>query len=371
MASWFGAPPKVSQEPRPPSPQFDAPTHPNEPAWELVEAIEARAKEPRNARPFVTLSWAQGLDGSMALAGGKDDERLMLSGTKSMALTHGLRRVHEAILVGRGTVEGDDSRLTVRTDVDGKDLEVDAQPAAVILDGSLSTPPDSKIIAQAKTRRVIIVTGGDPDAQVCDFAERPPKTWSMAKIQRGAALVCRGASIVCVPPSQGTERPALEEVLRTLKHLNLGSVFVEGGVDVIDAFLRKPALVDHVVVTVAPLFAGGRRPPAGPLAAPLRLRRVETLALGDDVVIAGRPPAAVDFGNVGPEFAQDEENARATASEEEDDELTEYDRMSRRHVAADAARNEKRIRAELAQEHGLAPSDTIITQAVEDARAET
>jgi hypothetical protein len=45
--------------------------------------------------------------------------------------------------------------------------------------------------------------------------------------------------------------------------------------------------------------------------------------------------------------------------------------MSRRHAAADAARNEKRIRAELAQEHGLAPSDPIITQAVEDARAET
>ena len=42
MSAWFGSSstPRVAQDPQPP-PESDAPTHPNEPAWELVEALEA------------------------------------------------------------------------------------------------------------------------------------------------------------------------------------------------------------------------------------------------------------------------------------------------------------------------------------------
>ena len=72
MSAWFGSStPRVAQDPQPP-PESDAPTHPNEPAWELVEAIETRIKQHDGARPFVTLSWAQGLDGSI------DDGRIDL-----------------------------------------------------------------------------------------------------------------------------------------------------------------------------------------------------------------------------------------------------------------------------------------------------
>ena len=136
MSAWFGSStPRVAQDPQPP-PESDAPTHPNEPAWELVEALEARVKQHDGATPFVTLSWAQGLDGSMAHAS-KDDPRLMLSGSESMALTHGLRKAHTAIMVGRGTIAGDDPRLSVRMDIDGKEIQVEEQPAAIILDLSL------------------------------------------------------------------------------------------------------------------------------------------------------------------------------------------------------------------------------------------
>ena len=88
--------------------------------------------------------------------------------------------------------------MSVRMDVDGKDITMEEQPAAVILDGSLSTPPDAKIVQQSKARRVVIITRGDADT-MCDFQEKPPKTWSMAKIQRGAALSCRGAKVMCLP----------------------------------------------------------------------------------------------------------------------------------------------------------------------------
>lgn len=54
--------------------------------------------------PFVTLTYAQALDGSIAGPRGAEGARLILSGPKSMALTHGLRAIHDAILVGANTV---------------------------------------------------------------------------------------------------------------------------------------------------------------------------------------------------------------------------------------------------------------------------
>ena len=360
MSAWFGSStPRVAQDPQPP-PESDAPTHPNEPAWELVEAIEARVKRHDADKPFVTMSWAQGLDGSMAHAR-EDDPRLMLSGKESMALTHGLRKAHAAIMVGRGTIHGDDPRLSVRMDVDGKDITIEEQPVAVILDGSLSTSPDSKIVGQANMRRVIIMTRGDADA-MCDFQEKPPKTWPMAKIQRGAALSCRGAKVMCLPST------SLEDILKALKTLGISSVFVEGGVSVVDAFLRRPDLIDQVVVTVAPLFVGGRRPPSGPLQAPLRLSHVETLCLGDDVVVSGQMPSAVDFANVSPEFAHGD-LSDVTHDSEDDDEVTEFERLSQKHADAKRLREERAERDRLAKEHGLAPDDRLITQAIEEARA--
>ena len=208
-------------------------------------------------------------------------------------------------------------------------------------------------------RRVIILTQGD---EFCDFQEKPPKSWSMAKIQRGAALSCRGAKVMCLPST------SLEDMLKALKTLDIHSVFVEGGVSVIDAFLRRPDLIDQVVVTVAPLFVGGRRPPSGPLRAPLRLSHVETLCLGDDVVVSGQMPSSIDFANVAPEFAHGD-LSDVTHDSEDDDEVTEFERLSQKHADAKRLKEERAERDRLAKEHGLAPDDRLITQAIEEARA--
>ena len=60
---------------------------------------------------FVTLTYAQSLDGSIAAVRG---EPLRLSGEASMRMTHELRAVHDAIAVGIGTVLADNPSLTVR-----------------------------------------------------------------------------------------------------------------------------------------------------------------------------------------------------------------------------------------------------------------
>ena len=62
-------------------------------------------------RPFVTLAYAQSLDGSIT---SKIGEPLSLSGEEASCLTHQLRSLHDGILVGIETVLADNPQLTVR-----------------------------------------------------------------------------------------------------------------------------------------------------------------------------------------------------------------------------------------------------------------
>ncbi|HUM70564.1 MAG TPA: dihydrofolate reductase family protein, partial [Chloroflexota bacterium] len=55
------------------------------------------ATRPSTPRPFVTLSYAQSLDGSIAARRGQPTP---LSGPEAMRMTHHLRAGHDAILVG-------------------------------------------------------------------------------------------------------------------------------------------------------------------------------------------------------------------------------------------------------------------------------
>ena len=89
-------------------------------------------------RPVVTLSYAQSLDGSIAARRGFP---LQISGTESAQLTHQLRAVHDAILVGIGTVLADDPHLTVRH-AQGKD------PQPVVLDSQLRFPLGAKLLRE-------------------------------------------------------------------------------------------------------------------------------------------------------------------------------------------------------------------------------
>ena len=68
--------------------------------------------------PFVTLSFACGLDGCIGRRVRSSDShqsgRLIVSGNESNRLTHCLRRGHDAILVGIGTLLADNPKLTAR-----------------------------------------------------------------------------------------------------------------------------------------------------------------------------------------------------------------------------------------------------------------
>ena len=105
----------------------------------IAALVQKAAEHHRHTgRPFVTLSYAQSVDGSIAARPGQP---LALSGALSMTLTHQLRAAHDAILVGIGTVLADNPRLTVRL-VEGKN------PQPIVADSRLRFPLSANLLCQ-------------------------------------------------------------------------------------------------------------------------------------------------------------------------------------------------------------------------------
>jgi 3,4-dihydroxy 2-butanone 4-phosphate synthase/GTP cyclohydrolase II len=211
-----------------------------------------------NGRPFVTLSYAQSLDGSIALEPGQP---CALSGEEALRLTHALRAVHDGLLVGIGTVLADDPQLTVRL-VNGR------SPQPVVVDSKLRTPAKARLFNGSDERVTWIATTDGADQN------------------RGRRLEARGARVLRLPAWENgwVDLPAL---LRNLAAQGVAHLMVEGGAKIITSFLRSK-LVDYAVITVAPCLIGGMSA-LGALdrnTTP-RLGTWGSHRVGDDLVLAG------------------------------------------------------------------------------------
>ena len=238
----------------------------------ILERISARRSDPRmscktRGKPFVTLAYAQSLDGSIASVAGQP---LLLSSSESLTLTHALRAAHDAILVGIGCVLADNPRLTVR-------LVAGRSPQPVVVDSKLRCPVSANLLANNGIRPWIVTTG-------------------KADAKRQELLEAAGARIVRLKSSSGAgvDLPAL---LESLADMGISSVMVEGGARIITSFLVD-RLVDQIVVTIAPLLVGGLRAldrfaETHPGHFP-RLLNTSYEKVGDDLVLCGDP----DWTNV-------------------------------------------------------------------------
>lgn len=192
-----------------------------DPISDLRRAIAAHD---HTARTFVTLSYAQSLDGSIAL---HPEAPFAISGAESLRLTHQLRAEHDAVLVGIGTVLADDPALTVR-------LAAGKSPRPIVLDSSLTIPETARIFDHPQPP--IIVTSED------------------APIRRVKKFVARDIPIL--PLSANAHGISLPELLAALPEMGIRSVMVEGGARVLASFLREK-LADWALITIAPYFVGG------------------------------------------------------------------------------------------------------------------
>jgi GTP cyclohydrolase II len=220
----------------------------------------AAAHRQRTGRPWVTLSYAQSLDGSIAARPGRP---CPLSGSQSLAFTHSLRALHDAILVGIGTVLADDPHLNVRL-VAGKN------PQPVILDSRLRFPPYAKLLCNGRSPWIAASEGADSDRQ--------------------RLLEAEGAKVFRLPTNNGWLD--LNSLLEYLSTMGINSLMVEGGAQIITSFLTS-RLVDQIVLTIAPLLVGGLRVVDNLGQSPFRrfprLRNVSYQRLGEDLVLRGEP----------------------------------------------------------------------------------
>jgi diaminohydroxyphosphoribosylaminopyrimidine deaminase/5-amino-6-(5-phosphoribosylamino)uracil reductase len=192
-------------------------------ARRLNERFVVAATQPR---PFVLLKAALTLDGRIATAAG---ESRWITSPAQRREARRLRRLHDGVLVGIGTALADDPLLLPSPRV--------ARPFhRIVLDSGLRTPLRSRLVGSARRSPVWVVCGRAPRA-------------------RREALEARGVTVIRVLGRAG--RPALPRVLRELKRRGVWSLMVEGGSEVLGAFLREK-LFDEVALFRAPLILGGR-----------------------------------------------------------------------------------------------------------------
>ena len=110
---------------------------------------EAFVHHVETGRPLVTLKVAQTLDGCIATRTG--DSR-WISGTAARTLVHQWRSELDGVLVGSGTAQADDPRLTVRH-VEGR------QPIRLVLDRTGALPADRALFTDEHADHTIAVVG--------------------------------------------------------------------------------------------------------------------------------------------------------------------------------------------------------------------
>lgn len=178
--------------------------------------------------PFITLSFAQSLDGSLTAQPGTF---LQISGPQSHTMTHQLRAMHEAILVGINTVLVDNPRLNVRL-VEGED------PRPVVVDSHLRTPLQAKLLQRPDVSPIIATT--------IDASQ-----------EKEAQLEKTGAEILRLP-KQEDGRVSLPHLLEQLRKMGIHTLMVEGGAEIITSFLSTK-LAHQLVLTISPMFVAGLR----------------------------------------------------------------------------------------------------------------
>ena len=209
--------------------------------------------------PFVTVKFAQSIDGRIATTSG--DSRWISSET-SRRYAHKLRSANDAILVGRGTIAQDNSRLTTR-------MFRGRNPLRIVVDSNLAISLDAEILKEQMAAKTIIFTRKDANKE---------------KIK---ALTAYGVEVIAI--AVRNNRLDIRALLAELGRRNVSSLLVEGGAEIITTFLKEK-LADKALIFIAPKIVGDGINAVGNLgtdkiASAIALRETTFKQLGGDIVI--------------------------------------------------------------------------------------
>jgi diaminohydroxyphosphoribosylaminopyrimidine deaminase/5-amino-6-(5-phosphoribosylamino)uracil reductase len=216
---------------------------------------------------WVTLKWAQSIDGKLAMTEPQTSGSGWISSQKSRKDVHKLRRRISGILVGINTVIADDPLLTARPGKGKKAIRI-------VLDNRLRIPLSSKLIKTANKHPLLIYTRQD------SVSESPKVVKKISK--KGIELL--------IHPQTG-EVSKLHFLIEELSKRGIGHLLVEGGPKVLTSFLKE-GLADEVVIYIAPRILGAQgcadiTKPMNELAQTTGLHYIDVERFGDDVRLRG------------------------------------------------------------------------------------
>ncbi len=204
---------------------------------EARQLNEAYIKRVTTGLPWVIAKWAQTLDGRIATRTG---DSKWISNERSRHVAHKLRARVDAVVVGVGTVVADDPQLTARG------VKTRRTARKIVVDPQLRLPTHARLLAgSGKGRAPIGVTIAVGERVLAD---RPAKL---------VELEDRGVEFVGLPPVQAD--PSRLKLKPLMTHLatvhSMTNVLVEGGSKLTGSLFQE-GLVDQVLAFVAPRVLG-------------------------------------------------------------------------------------------------------------------
>ena len=229
--------------------EVDIGVHADTAAADLAGYLNRKQKN----RPQVTLKLAVSADGKLGVAGGE----VAITGELSRSIVHRMRAEHDAIMVGRGTVDADDPDLTCRL----PGLE-HRSPHRFVLDTRAGLSSESRLAQSARKVPVSLIT----------TASQLPDELSGLGVKRFAAEAHDG-------------QLALPEIVEDLANNGISSLMVEGGAHVATSFLDA-GLVDEIALFSSKSVVGedGIKSPVNQEQIPNDFTLVRSLQLGEDTL---------------------------------------------------------------------------------------
>jgi diaminohydroxyphosphoribosylaminopyrimidine deaminase/5-amino-6-(5-phosphoribosylamino)uracil reductase len=176
-------------------------------------------------RPYITLKWAQSADGFIDINRTADHIQTpnWITGKPERILVHKWRAAEQAILVGAGTVRADAPRLDVREWSGANPLKLILSSSANISDESTLYNTNSKVVVFTHNHKALV----------------------------------SGAEIVILQ----RDRSSSVQIADYLYSVGIQSLFIEGGADVLNHFIKTDLWDEQRVFTGQEFFKDGVRAP--------------------------------------------------------------------------------------------------------------
>jgi diaminohydroxyphosphoribosylaminopyrimidine deaminase / 5-amino-6-(5-phosphoribosylamino)uracil reductase len=187
----------------------------------------------RMKKPLVTLKLAQSIDGKIAT---RKNDSMWISSKASREFVQGLRKSHDAIMVGINTVLCDDPCLSIRYPQSAKGYKK-RQPVKIIVDTNLKTPVNARILSKLSPGNTIIAA------------------MHKASADKEKILKSKGADIIRI--RQDKKGLNLVMLMERLVEKGIHNILLEGGSELAASMLEK-SLVDRVYFFISPIIIGGR-----------------------------------------------------------------------------------------------------------------